>query len=138
MSKEQDKQHAFDAFCKRLVKNEAANIHQEYARQGRRETVFSELTQRDLQSLQQKDHYAPDRRVFVVLGMGVEVEDTDLGRALVSLTRERRNIILLSYLVEMKDDEIARKLKMNRSTVQYRRAATLEELRKLMEGYANE
>ena len=104
----------------------------------RRETVFSELTQRDLQSLQQKDHYAPDRRVFVVLGMGVEVEDTDLGRALVSLTRERRNIILLSYLVEMKDDEIARKLKMNRSTVQYRRAATLEELRKLMEGYEHE
>jgi len=51
MSMEQNKRHTFDAYCKRLVKNEAVNIHLEYARQGKREAVFSELTQRELQSL---------------------------------------------------------------------------------------
>ncbi len=38
----------------------------------------------------------------------------------------------------MKDDEIAQRLQMNRSTVQYQRTNTLEELRKLMEGYEYE
>ncbi len=31
MSMEQNKRHAFDDFCKRLVKNEAVSIHLEYA-----------------------------------------------------------------------------------------------------------
>ena len=34
MSMEQNKRHAFDDFCKRLVKNEAVSIHLEYACQG--------------------------------------------------------------------------------------------------------
>ena len=41
MRLEQNKRHAFDAFCKRLVKNEAVNIHLEYARQGKREVAFA-------------------------------------------------------------------------------------------------
>ena len=44
MSLERDKQHAFDAYCKRVVKNEAVNIQLEYDRQGKREAAFSELT----------------------------------------------------------------------------------------------
>ena len=75
MSMEQNKRHTFDAYCKRLVKNEAVNIHLEYARQGKREAVFSELTQRELQSLCCTDRYAPERRVFTVLDMDFEIED---------------------------------------------------------------
>ena len=138
MSMEQNKRHTFDAYCKRLVKNEAVNIHLEYARQGKREAVFSELTQRELQSLCCTDRYAPERRVFTVLDMDFEIEDADLVRALAALTLERRSIVLLAYLLEMKDDEIAQRLQMNRSTVQYQRTNTLEELRKLMEGYEYE
>ena len=59
MSMEQNKRHTFDAYCKRLVKNEAVNIHLEYARQGKREAVFSELTQRELQSLCCTDRCSP-------------------------------------------------------------------------------
>ena len=138
MRMEQNKRHTFDAYCKRLVKNEAVNIHLEYARQGKREAVFSELTQRELQSLCCTDRYAPERRVFTVLDMDFEIEDADLVRALAALTLERRSIVLLAYLLEMKDDEIAQRLQMNRSTVQYQRTNTLEELRKLMEGYEYE
>lgn len=138
MGIEQDKQHAFDAYCKRIVKNEAVNIHLEYERQGKREVTFSELTQRELQSLQYIDRYAPDRRVFAVLDMDIEIRDGDLVRALTALSPERRNIVLLAYLLDMKDEEIARRLHLNRSTVQYRRTNTLEELRKLMEGYEHE
>ena len=44
MSMEQNKEHAFDAFCKRVVKNEAVNIQLEYSRQEQQEVVFSDLT----------------------------------------------------------------------------------------------
>ena len=138
MGIEQDKQHAFDAYCKRIVKNEAVNIHLEYERQGKREVTFSELSQRELQSLQYIDCYAPDRRVFAVLDIDIEIKDSDLVRALTSLSTERRNIVLLAYLMGMKDEEIAGRLRLNRSTVQYRRTSTLTELRNLMEGYAHE
>ena len=138
MSMEKDKQHAFDAYCKRVVKNEAVNIQLEYDRQGKRETVFSELTCQELQSLQYIDRCHPDRQVFVVLDTDVAIEDGDLVRALTALPQERRDIVLLSYLLNMRDEEIAGKLRLSRSTVQYRRVSTLEELRKLMEGYEHE
>lgn len=138
MSIEKDKQHAFDSYCKRIVKNEAVNIQLEYDRQGKRETVFSELSRQELQKLQYIDRCNPDRRVFIVLDTDVAIEDGDLVRALAALSTERRNIVLLSYLLDMKDEEIAGKLQLSRSTVQYRRVSTLEELRKLMEGYENE
>ena len=69
--------------------------------------------------------------MFTVLDMDFEIEDADLVRALAALTLKRRSIVL-------KDDEIAQRLQMNRSTVQYQRTNTLEELRKLMEGYEYE
>ena len=45
---------------------EAVNIHLEYTRQGRREAVFSDLTQQELQSPCRADYYTPERRVFTV------------------------------------------------------------------------
>lgn len=141
MSMEQNKQHAFDAYCKRIIKNESINIRLEYDRQYRQEVSFSELPQQELQnlqSLQYIDCYAPDRRTFHVLNMPVEIKDSGLAWALSTLTVERRNIVLLAYLLDMKDGEIAKKLHLKRSTVQYQRTNTLEELRKLLEGHEHE
>jgi DNA-directed RNA polymerase specialized sigma24 family protein len=46
----------------------------------------------------------------------------------------KRDIILLSYFLELTDGEIGKKLNMMRSTVQYKRTTTLQELRRFMEG----
>lgn len=138
MDMEESKRHSFDAYCKRLVKNEALDIQREYARQGEHEVTFSELSQRDIQRLQYTDHYASDQQIFCVLNTSVEIENEDLGRALATLSPERRIIILLAYLFGMKDSEIAQQLRLHRSTVQYRRTSSLKELRKLMEGYKHE
>ena len=135
MSMEQDKQHAFDAYCKRLVKNEAVNIQHEYARQGEREVSFSDLTPREAQSLQCLDHYASEQQTFPILNMTVEIENENLGRALTTLSPERRVIVLSAYILDMSDTEIAKRLQLHRSTVQYRRTSALKELRKLLEGY---
>lgn len=129
---EQDKQHAFDAFCKRVLKNESVNAHLELERLGRREVNFSELTKAEERQLQYIDEYFPERRVFTVRGMDVEISDGDLVRALASLSADRRDMILLAYLLDLSDADIATQMGLKRSTVQYRRTSTLELLRKLM------
>ena len=48
------------------------------------------------------------------------------------------DIILLSYFLDMPDSEIAKALNMVRSSVAYRRSATLKLLRELMGGKADE
>ena len=129
MSMEQNKEHAFDAFCKRVVKNEAVNIQLEYSGQEQQEVVFSDLTPEERRQLQYIDTYAPERRVFRLFGMDMEISDGNLGRALDAVSKERRDIVLLA----LTDVEIAKRLGLNRSTVQYRRTSTLEQLRKIME-----
>ena len=138
MSKEESKRHSFDAYCKRLVKNEAIDIQRKSARQGQKEISFSELNKRDLLHLQYMDDYPSDRRVFSVLNTSVEIENEGLGAALAELSPERRIVVLLSYLLDMKDRENAEELDLSLSTVHYRRTSALTLLRKLMEGYVNE
>ena len=138
MSKEESTQHSFDAYCKRLVKNEAIDIQRKNARQGQKEISFSEISKRDLPYIQYMDDYPSDRKVFSVLNTSVEIENEDLGAALAELSPERRIIVLLSYLLDMKDRESAEQLNLSLSTVHYRRTSTLILLRKLMEGYVNE
>ncbi len=138
MSLEEHKQHAFDAYCKRIVKNEATSVHREYQQQNSDEVLFSDLTEKELQQLQYMDQYAPDKQVFPLLDMQVEVLDGNLARALAALTPERRTIVMLAYLLDMTDPDIARLFRLNRTTVRSRRASILKELRKIMEGYENE
>lgn len=129
------KQFTFDAFCRRLLRNETIDALREIERLGRREVTFSELTRKEERQLQYIDVYAPERRVFSVLGMEVEITDGALVRALAALSQQHRDIVLLAYLLDMPDAEIARRLMLNRSTVQYRRTSTLAKLQKLMEEY---
>ena len=123
----------FDAFCKRLLKHEVIDAIREQTRLGQWETTFSELTRAEQNQLQYIDHYAPDRRVFPLLGMEIEVLDADLVRALAALPADRRTIILLFYFLEMRDEEIGAKLGLSRPAVQRRRTSTLDMLRKILE-----
>ena len=138
MSKEESKRHSFDAYCKRLIKNEAIDIQRRNTWQGTKEVSFSELSKKDLLRLQYMDTHDSDRSVFSVLDTNVVIENEDLGAALAELSPERRNVVLLFYLLDMKDREIAEQLDLSLSTVQYRRTSALARLRKLMEGYTNE
>ena len=56
-----------------------------------------------------------------------------LAAALAKLLQEKRDVILLSYFMDMSDREIGELLDMARRTVQHRRSDTLAELRKRME-----
>ena len=123
----------FDAYCKRLLKHEVIDAIREQKRLGQWETTFSELTRAEQSQLQYIDRYAPDRRVFPLMGMEIEVLDADLVRALSTLPTDRRTIILLSYFLKMQDEEIGNRLGLSWPAVQRRRTSTLDMLRKILE-----
>lgn len=137
MDWEEHKRRAFDAFCKRLLKNEAINIRKERARHSNHEVTFSELSDQEHLGIQHIDSYAPDRRVFYVLDMAVEIKDSDLGKALDTLKQGRRKIIL-AHLLGMSDNEIAQQFHMTRSSVQHQRTSIIKELRDLLGDYQYE
>ena len=128
-----DKQRVFDSFCKKVLKNEARNFYGETKRLRDKEVLFSELTEQELEQLSTTDEYFVTEQIFDVLGNAVIVNDESIAGALRSLPERNRDIILLSYFLELSDGEIGKKLNLIRSTVQYKRTSTLRELRKLLE-----
>jgi len=123
----------FDSLCKKVLKTKAIDLHRQLTRRSMRESVFSELPERELAKLAVTDRYFTNEFVFSVLGESVAVADFELGEALNTLPADRREIVLMSYFFDMTDKEIAEKLNMARRTVAYQRASTLKELRKIME-----
>lgn len=65
--------------------------------------------------------------------MEVQVSDDQLSKTLKCLPERKRNIILLSYFMDMSDAEIGELMNVVRTTVYRHRTSTLEELRKMME-----
>ena len=133
-SHEKDKQHAFDSFCKKVLKHEARDCYDEIKRRREREVSFSELSERELEQLSTMDKYFATEQIFNVLGRDVIVNDELIADALRNLPERKRDIILLSYFLDLSDGEIGKRLNLIRATVQYQRTSTLRELKKLMEG----
>jgi len=132
-SYELDKQRVFDCFCKKVLKNEVRNYYDEMKRLRDKEVSFSELSETELAQLSTTDKYFATEQTFNVLGHDVIVNDENIAEALRSLPERKRDIILLSYFLELSDGEIGKKLNLIRSTVQYQRTSTLRELKKMME-----
>ena len=137
-SHEEHIRHTFDAFCKKVLRNEARDYLDELARQRNREISFSDLPVEVMEQLSVCDDYFADDRTFDVLGNTVQIASDELAEAIAALPKQKRDIILLSYFLNMPDSEIAKALNMVRSSVAYRRSATLKLLRELMGGKADE
>ena len=137
-SHEEHKRHAFDSFCKKVLRNEARDYYDEMKRQRDREVSFSELSAQEMEMLFVMDKYPSEQFNFNVLGHEVAIESELIAQAIAALPDEKRDIILLAYFLDMTDGEIGEKLKLVRRTVQYKRTSSLQELKKIMEGNVNE
>ena len=109
--------HQFDRLCQLALDGEAANYYRHMEYQRNHEVNFSEMKEKELE----------------VPGYDIEVKDTLLVEALQALTEKKRNVVLLSYFLEMTDAEIAREMKLVHSTIREHRTRSLELLKKLME-----
>ena len=61
-----------------------------------------------------------------------------IAEALKNLTEKKRNVILLSYFMDMSDAEIAREMNLVRSTIHEHRKRSLELLKQIMEANTDE
>ena len=137
-SHELDRQHAFDSFCKKVLRNDARNYYGEMKRLRDREASFSELSEQKLRQLSTTDRYFEAEQIFTVSDRDIIVNDENIAEALRSLPEDKRYIILLHYFLDFSDVEIGKKLNLIRSTVQYQRTKAVQELRRIMEGNDNE
>lgn len=127
-------QHVFDTFCKKVLRNKTRDYQDELARKRKKEIPFSELPVEVMEQLSVSDSYFKEDKTFGVLNHSVYIDNEELADAIASLPNDVRNIILLSYFLDMSDYEIARALNMVRRSVAYRRTSTLKLLRELMGG----
>ena len=126
-------QNQFGAFCTRVLKNETKYIRRELSNKAVKEKSFDDLSEKDLCELAVSDDYFNNEHSFDVKGKDVIVKGDMLAAALEKLPADKRDIILLSYFMEMTDREIARELDTVHQNVSKRRANILKLMRELME-----
>ena len=137
-SHEEHIRHTFDAFCKKVLRNEARDYLDEIVRKRSREISLSELPAEAMAQFAAYDRYFAEDSAFDILGCTVYVDNPELAQAIAALPNDKQEVILLFYFLEMSDYEIARRLNMIRRSVTYRRTSTLKLLKEWIGGNADE
>jgi RNA polymerase sigma factor (sigma-70 family) len=136
MGRASSKKHVekqFDSFCKTLLKNEKIDYGRARSYRRRHEISFSELTDEQKNQLIMMDEYLAESEMFRVLNYDIVVKDALIGEALKHLPEKKRNVILLSFFLDMTDTEIASHMNMVRSTIHHHRINSLKLLKQIME-----
>ena len=123
----------FDRLCKMALKGEAVDYHRHMAYLEKHEVMLSELSEHEQNQMFTEDEYSVENQWFRVMDYDIEVKDTLIAEVLLALSERKRDVILLSYFMDMSDAEIARKMNLVRCTVREHRVRSLELLRKIME-----
>lgn len=131
--------HAFDAFCKRVIRNASVDAKRLYWRNTELSSDDDKLA-KYVKSLRTEDSYnlRAYEKVYYVNGIKVAVKDETVGEALKFIMPNKRAILLLSYFMDYRDCDIARLLRITNSTVTYRKKQALIQLKQLLEAKHHE
>jgi len=129
---------AFNAFCKRVLKNEAINSYNDRQQQQAKEMTFSDLTPQEENQLYTLDTQYEGEKGQNFQVAGKKITPKLLAEAMRTLPKEKRTAVLLYYFFNMSDVEIGQLLNIPRSTVQYRRTSSFERLKRFLEEHADE
>ncbi|HAC0715869.1 TPA_asm: sigma-70 family RNA polymerase sigma factor [Listeria monocytogenes] len=133
-SHKKHKQHAFDSYCKKILKNETRNIYKEFERLKKYEISMDSISEKELAKHVVYESNLTGEFLFIVENVGtIIVAGEVIAEALKCLSNDKRNIVLLSYFLGMSDRAIAEKLNLVRRTVSRKRNRALLELKKIME-----
>lgn len=125
--------HQFDSFCKKVLREELRDYEKHITWRSAHEVSLSELSENQIGHACFWDEYPSDSTQFEVRNYLVAIHDDRLAQALAELSGEARDILLLSYFLDMTDREIAERLNLVRCTVQRRRVKSLREMKRRME-----
>ena len=127
---------AFNAFCKRVLKNEAINIYNERRLRLTKEMTFTDLTPQEEYQLFTLDKQYEGEEGESLQVAGKSVTPKLLVEALRTLPVEKRKTVLLYYFFDKSDVEIAELLEIPRS--QYRRTSSFKRLKRFLEEHADD
>lgn len=133
-SEKETVQHQFDTLAKKVLRGEAKSCHREVCRRGEHQVMFGEMSEMELEQLYTEDVYPSDMTSFFAYGYEILIRNDLLSDALHDLPDKKREILLLSYCLDMSDEEIGKLLHIVRSTVFRNRKSALDILKNYMEG----
>ena len=107
----------FDAFCKKVLRNEARAHLRNMKRQSEREAFFSDLSQAELDKLCVMDRYPSDSIVFSSYGCDLHIDNELVAEAFSTLPQAEQNILILRCTLDLADGEIGSLVGMSRSAV---------------------
>ena len=122
----------FDAFCKKVLRNEARAYLRNMKRQREREAFFSDLSQTELDKLCVMDRYPSDSIVFSSHGYDLHIDNELVAEAFATLPQMEQSILILHCTLDLADGEIGNLVGMSRSAVQRHRTKALQELREAL------
>ena len=130
--------HAFDAFCKRVIRNAAVDAFRKTKRKQKVEMDIDDPMIAYIHSIQTHDTYTLYSRTYYVKEQPIVVRDKNLGEALQYIIPQKRAVILLSYFAGYNDTEVANILGVSPTSIARRKKSALMRLRELMEVRSND
>lgn len=130
--------HAFDAFCKRVIRNAAVDAFRKTKRKQKVEMDIDDPMIAYIHSIQTHDTYTLYSRTYYVKEQPIIVRDKNLGEALQYIIPQKRAVILLSYFAGYNDTEVANILGVSPTSIARRKKSALLRLRELLEVRVND
>lgn len=130
--------HAFDAFCKRVIRNAAVDAFRKTKRKQKVEMDIDDPMIAYIHSIQTHDTYTLYSRTYYVKEQPIMVRDKNLGEALQYIIPQKRAVILLSYFAGYNDTEVANILGVSPTSIARRKKSALLRLRELLEVRVND
>lgn len=134
-------EYAFNAFCKIVLRHEAINAWRDLKRKEGREISLDYLMSERYFEPSAMDSYfekVDKPTIFPVLGKEVIVDNERLAKALSRLPKLYREVLLLYYFLDYRDEAIGSLYGRCRSTINHRRNLALKRLRKEWEKLKHE
>lgn len=122
----------FDYFCKKSLKFSNYKILKTEKRMQDKIVLYSKLSEDIFYQLYTLDDYNILKFVINIRDFEIAIENEMLYKALMLLSEKKREIILLSFFMDMTDEEIGKYMLIPRSSVQYNRKSALKYIKNLM------
>ena len=117
-------QHRFDAYCKKVLRNETKSI-----RKRNISITDNEKPLTDSNEGKYSQTHFDEQNVYFLFGMEILISDQKLSAAIDHLSEIRRKVILLYYFAGFNDTEIGKILNMSTSGIWYQRKKAVEQLK---------
>lgn len=130
--------YCFDSFCKKTIRYQAINLYRESSKYAERNVSFEEIPNDYFQSAENAIDTLFYNIILKPLGIFFSVNDYKFGKALLQLSKQKRDVILMYYFTNYKLKDVAELIGKAQRNISYIHIRALKNLRKIMEGGKDE